>query len=184
MVRASTATRGGRIVKQIGDAFMITFTKPADGVRLGLDIMARVAAESQFPAVHIGAHHGAVLYRDGDYVGAGVNLAARVASASGAGQFLITETVHDGVNDLPAAVFSALPARRLKGVPQPVQVIDVRTRNTPEDDLDRDPVCRMRLRPSDVMAVQHWKGRSYAFCSPECAQTFAAAPDRYIGTRT
>jgi adenylate cyclase len=35
-----------------------------------------------FPALHIGAHHGPVLYRDGDYVGRGVNLAARIASAA------------------------------------------------------------------------------------------------------
>jgi hypothetical protein len=49
--------------------------------------MARVTAESRFPAAHVDAHHGAVLYRDGDDVGAGVNLAAGVTSASGAGQF-------------------------------------------------------------------------------------------------
>lgn len=50
-----------------------------------------VDAEPQFPALHIGAHHRNVLYREGDYLGATVNLAARVASCGAAGQFLITE---------------------------------------------------------------------------------------------
>jgi class 3 adenylate cyclase len=103
MVRACTATHRGRIVKQIGDAFMMTFNQPGDAVEFGLDILDRVEEESQFPS-HIGAHHGPVLFRDGDYVGAGVNLAARVASATAAGQFLITEAVQTGVALLPAGV--------------------------------------------------------------------------------
>jgi len=181
MVRDCTATHGGRIFKQIGDAFMITFGRPADAVRFELDILARVAAESQFPAVHIGAHHGAVLYRDGDYAGAGVNLAARVASAT-AGQFLITEAVRDDVGNQPGATFSVLPARNLKGVPDPVPLVDVRRSRASEPGREQDPVCGMHLDPSDVTAVTRWNGRSYAFCSEDCAQIFAAAPSRYTST--
>jgi adenylate cyclase len=56
--------------------------RPADAVRFGLAIKDAAGAEPMFPALHIGAHHGPVLYRDGDYVGGGVNLAARIASAA------------------------------------------------------------------------------------------------------
>jgi adenylate cyclase len=182
MVRDCTATHRGRIIKQIGDAFMLTFTRPDDAVRFGLDILVRVAGESQFPTVHVGAHHGAVLYRDGDYVGAAVNLAARVASVSGAGQFLITEAARDAVDEIQDAVFSALPPRNLKGVPDPVPLVDVRPSSADEQDLQRDPVCQMRLHPSDVMAVRTWQGRSYVFCSHECAQAFDATPDKYASS--
>jgi adenylate cyclase len=183
IVRACTDAHGGRIVKQIGDAFMLTFVQPSDAVGFGLEILARVVDESLFPAVHIGAHHGALLYRDGDYVGAAVNLAARVASASDAGQFLITEAVRDASTDLPAAEFSVLPARGLKGVTDPVTLIDVRATARVDRSQERDPVCGMLLAPADVQTVTRWNGRAYVFCSQDCAQLFAAAPDRYATPR-
>jgi adenylate cyclase len=62
---------------------MLVFAAPADAVRFGLAIKDAAGAEPMFPALHIGAHHGPVLYRDGDYVGGGVNLAARIGGRRG-----------------------------------------------------------------------------------------------------
>jgi adenylate cyclase len=90
LVRGTAGSHGGRIIKQIGDAFMLQFTDSADAVFFGVILMSAVAAEPRFPAIHIGAHHGRVLFTEGDYVGGAVNLAARVAAASAPGQFLIT----------------------------------------------------------------------------------------------
>ena len=181
MVRASASDMGGRIVKQIGDAFMLTFTRADDMIRFGLDIGQRVEDESQFPAVHIGAHTGTVLFRDGDYVGAAVNLAARVASTGGAGQFLITEAVHDAAGEVPDADFTSLPARTLKGIPEPIPLMDVRQagRAKGADRRETDPVCGMQLSPSDVATVTQWQGKSYSFCSQECADVFTSSPERY-----
>jgi adenylate cyclase len=64
-------------VKQIRDAFILTFARPADAIEFGLTMDRLVDAEPQFPALHIGARQGSVLYRAGDYVGGTVNLAAR-----------------------------------------------------------------------------------------------------------
>lgn len=58
MVRGTAAANGGRIVKQIGDAFMLTFARPEDSVGFGLAIGQLVDGQSQFPAVHLGAHTG------------------------------------------------------------------------------------------------------------------------------
>lgn len=68
-----------------------------------------VDAEPQSPALHIGAHRGTVLYREGDYIGSAINLAARVASAAAGGQYLITEDLRDAVGDLSEANFTAFP---------------------------------------------------------------------------
>ena len=181
MVRASAGENSGRIVKQIGDAFMLTFTQASDAIDFGLDIAQRVTEESQFPSVHIGAHTGTVLFREGDYVGGAVNLAARVASAGGAGQFLITEAVQTAAVEVSDAEFTALPARTLKGIADPVDLIDVRPKGDLGRQHQRDPVCGMRLDPADVATVTQWQGRSYSFCSQECADIFAEAPERYVG---
>jgi adenylate cyclase len=114
-VRASATQHGGRLLKQIGDAFMLMFTQPAYAIEFGLAMDRFVDAESQFPALHIGAHYGSVLHREGDYVGGTVNLAARVATAGAAGQFLITDDLRDAAGDFDEADFVALPPRRLKG---------------------------------------------------------------------
>jgi class 3 adenylate cyclase/YHS domain-containing protein len=181
MVRASAGENGGRIVKQIGDAFMLTFTQATDAIDFGLDIRDRAEKESQFPAVHLGAHTGALLFRDGDYVGGAVNLAARVASASSSGQFLITEAVLEAAGDGADAELTALPPRTLKGLPEPVHLMDVRREGRAEsaDRLEADPVCGMQLTPSDVATVTQWQGRSYSFCSQECAELFSSSPERY-----
>ena len=184
MVRASASQHHGRIVKQIGDAYMLTFTQAGDAIDFGLEIGQRVAEESQFPSAHIGAHTGTVLFRDGDYVGGAVNLAARVASAGGAGQFLITDAVRTAAGEVPDAEFTALPARTLKGIVDPVDLIDVRPKGDVGRPRQRDPVCGMRLDPGDVATVTRWQGRSYSFCSQECAQIFADAPERYAVDET
>lgn len=179
MVRASAGGKQGRIVKQIGDAFMLTFAKPADAVGFGLDMSRLVDEQSQFPAIHVGAHVGTVLFREGDYVGGAVNLAARVASASAPGQFLITESVRAVVGELEGAEFTPLPARTLKGLTEPVGLTDVRAADRTERGYHRDPVCGMRLDSPDVAVTTGWRNRSYAFCSPDCARIFTDAPDRY-----
>lgn len=86
-VRSSAALHRGRVLKQIGDAFMLMFAQPADAITFSLAMDRYVDAEPQFPALHIGAHSGTVVYREDDYVGSTVTLAARVASADAAGSF-------------------------------------------------------------------------------------------------
>jgi adenylate cyclase len=180
MVRSNTTQHRGRILKQIGDEFMLMFTQPADAVEFGLSMDRFVDAEPQFPALHIGAHHGTVLYREGDYVGGTVNLAARVAAAGEAGQFLITEELRGPAGDLADADFVALPPRRLKGIPDPMRLVEVRRRSPERSNREADPVCGLLLRPDDVSIRATWHGTNYAFCCEMCEQAFAENPARFV----
>jgi class 3 adenylate cyclase/YHS domain-containing protein len=179
-VRASAAQHGGRILKQIGDAFMLIFAEPAAAIEFGLTMERFVDTEPQFPALHIGAHHGTVLYREGDYIGATVNLAARVASAGAAGQFLITQDLRDAARSIADADFVSLPPRRLKGIPDPICLIEVRRHRPDRLDRPTDPVCGMLLRPEAAAAQISWHGRTFAFCSDICRRAFAEDPTRFV----
>lgn len=179
-VRTRATRHRGRILKQIGDAFMLMFAQPSDAVEFGLAMMGFVDAEPQFPVLHIGAHHGSVLYREGDYVGATVNLAARVASASTAGQFLITEDLRRAAEGCADADVAALPPRRLKGITESVRLIEVRRRGPQSSTRGTDPVCGMQLHPHDVVTRTTWQGKTFAFCSQTCAQAFHADPGRFM----
>jgi class 3 adenylate cyclase len=182
LVRQSVTTLGGQVVKQIGDAFLLVFREPRDAVACALDIEARATAAPAFPAVRAGIHHGPVLYREGDYFGATVNLAARVAAEADRHQVLVTDAVRHAIRVAADVELERLPKRTLKGVSEEIVLYDVR-RATAEARPARvtDPVCRMELGPAEEAARLAWEGREFRFCSDDCLRRFVAAPERYIG---
>src|SRR5438552_7303495 len=100
MVRETAFQSDGQVIKQIGDEFMLVFSHAASAVAFGARMYEAAAAEPRFPALRIGAHTGSVLYRDGDYVGTTVNLAARIAGAARRSQFVISDDVRRHVADV------------------------------------------------------------------------------------
>jgi adenylate cyclase len=156
------------------------FDQPARALEFGLAMDRFVDAESQFPALHMGAHYGTVLYREGDYVGGTVNLAARVVSAGAAGQFLITEDLRDAIGNVEAADFVSLPPRRLKGIRDPICLIEVRRRSPKDSNRETDPVCGLLLHPEDVATQATWHGRTFAFCCELCKKAFVDDPARFV----
>jgi adenylate cyclase len=177
-VRGNAARYGGRIVKQIGDAFMLMFARPRQAIEFGCAMDRFVDDLPQFPALHIGAHSGSVLYREGEYVGATVNLAARVASAGAAGQFLITEDLRDAAGELVGVTYKSQPPRRLKGIADPICLVEVRRLSQSGRHLT-DPVCGMILRSDDIKHHLTWQGIMYAFCSERCMRAFMDDPVRF-----
>jgi adenylate cyclase len=179
IVRTTASRHRGRILKQIGDAFMLVFAQPKDAVEFGLAVDHFVGAEPQFPALHLGAHYGNVLYRDGDYVGSTVNLAARVASAGAAGQFLITEELRSAAGDLADGELVELPPKRLKGIAHPMRLVQVRQRDPDRSERQADPVCGLLLRPDDIASQTTWNGKTFVFCCHMCQQAFTENPGRF-----
>jgi class 3 adenylate cyclase len=113
LAEAAAASHGGRVVKLLGDGAMLHFDDELDAVRGALTLVESIAG-SDLPAAHAGVHAGSVIERDGDYFGATVNLAARIAAQAEAGQVLTSGAVAvQGASDL---VFEPLGARTLKGV--------------------------------------------------------------------
>lgn len=183
IVRDTVAPSLGQIVKQIGDGFMLLFPDAPSALRCGLDLERRVSEEPQFPSARLGIHWGPVLYRDGDYVGATVNLAARVTAEAQAHEVLVTGAVHDGVRDLATGLDDVelvpVGARRVKGFPEAVELFEARPVAAGREAKQTDPVCRMELAPAEVGARVTIDGRDHVFCSTDCLQLFVAAPDQY-----
>jgi adenylate cyclase len=123
IVRDRAAKHNGQIVKQIGDEFMITFPTPAAAVDFGVAVRHRTQAEPAFPGVRIGAHCGPVLFREGDYYGATVNLAARVTSTARRNEFLVTESVRQEVAEYLAV--TAVGDYSLKGINGEIPLFEI-----------------------------------------------------------
>jgi adenylate cyclase len=176
LVREAAGGCEGRVLKQIGDEFMLVFPSGHAAVRCGLDLVRRAGLERQFPAVRIGAHSGTALYREADYLGATVNIAARVASEAGRGQFLVTEQVRAEAEGLPGLQSESVGRRRLKGVAEPLELFAVRGTDASASRAV-DPVCGMELDTDDIR--HSWQGREVLFCSETCRDLFIESPDRY-----
>ncbi|GAA5165629.1 hypothetical protein GCM10023321_55870 [Pseudonocardia eucalypti] len=180
VVREATGEAGGRIIKQIGDEFMLAFGTAAAAVSCGLGLAERLAEEPNFPALRMGAHVGSALYREGDYLGTTVNIAARVAGHATRGQFLVTEAMRDQLpGDGQDVKFEPVGGRRLKGIQGEVPLFDLRA-GTARPGRAVDPVCRMEVDPTRAAAELSWREDRVYFCSDDCLRQFVATPGRFV----
>ena len=94
----------------------------AASIQLGLDLPAEFGEDHALPPIHVGVHTGPALRRAGDWWGATVNVAARVAEAAEAGQLLVTEATRVAAGHTSSAELRVLEPRRFKNIPLPVPV--------------------------------------------------------------
>jgi adenylate cyclase len=112
-----------RVIKTIGDEAMIIGT---DAVAIAEWAVAFLEAHLERPRPRIAIHDGAALYRDGDYYGRDVNIAARVAARAAGGEVLVTAPVADQVGRAaghPVRLHDeAIGEVRLKGFQAPIEL--------------------------------------------------------------
>ncbi len=172
--------RRGELVKQIGDSAMVRLDDAGDAVRLGVDVVYDLGGRHGFPAIRVGMHTGTAVERDGDWFGAAVNLAARVAGHATGGEVLLSDETRVAAGE--QRDFRLFPRGRteLRNVGEPVLLHAVRRRGemTLGGAGDRSRL-RMAVDRSGAAGVLSHEGRDYLFCSLRCAQTFARTPERY-----
>lgn len=104
-----------RLVKTIGDAAMLASYDTAALLDAVLALVRAAEDEGEeFPSLHAGVAHGSALARNGDWYGAPVNMASRIADEARPGTVLVTDEVRRRLAD--DFSFSKLPPRRLKGI--------------------------------------------------------------------
>ena len=169
---------GDEQVKTIGDAVMLASPGPGAAVAALAGLWERCSETSGFLLPRAGAHHGPAISRDGDYLGATVNLAARVAGHAGGGQILVTSAVAIAARASGLEV-AELGPHRLRNIAAPVTLFEIRfSTSEPSDAID--PVCRMRVEPELAAGSLSHDGQRFWFCSLSCVAAFAADPGRYL----
>jgi class 3 adenylate cyclase len=117
-------SRGGRIVKKLGDGLLICFGAPEAAVLAALEINETNATGLR---LRVGLHHGQVELLGDDVIGHDVNLAARVADSARGGEILATTDVRSTIGTPPPGVaFGRARRRTFKGVDGSVLVCPVR----------------------------------------------------------
>jgi adenylate cyclase len=113
---------GAEVVKGLGDAVMVHADDAGRALRLALDLLRELDRDELMPPIHAGLHTGPAVGRSGDWWGATVNIAARVAAAAGPGQILLTEATRVAAGETDSIRLRELGPLRLKNITFPVQV--------------------------------------------------------------
>ncbi len=128
---AEVARYGGRIFNTAGDSVMSEFASAVEAVRAAIAIQHALEVVNQpWPAdrrvrFRIGVTIGDVIERDGDLLGDGVNIAARLESVAQPGGVCVSRSVHDAVAGKVSASFRSIGPQTLKNIPAPVEAFTV-----------------------------------------------------------
>ena len=110
-----------RVIKTIGDEVMIVGADPRALVDWAVGFQELMTDR---PLPRVGLHCGYALYRDGDYYGREVNLAARVAARAAGGEVLVTRAVRDAAGSNLA--FDHIGEVKLKGFDEATELLKAR----------------------------------------------------------
>src|SRR5262245_13937822 len=147
-------------IKSIGDAVMVRVPDAASAIALAVRLIGDVGTRHGSLAVRVGAHTGPAVQRDGDWFGAAVNLAARVAAVARCGEVLMTEATQSaGSVALAAFEIERRPGQTFKNIAEPVTVYALTLASQPDvAHLPTDPVCRMAVDPRQSHERRTWAG--------------------------
>jgi serine/threonine-protein kinase len=122
----------GRVIKSTGDGLLMCFSSAVQAVNCSLEMQHQLTAAYQSVAPEkrlehrIGLHLGDVFFKDGDVMGNGVNIAARLQTEAHPGGICISQIAYDVVKsrvELNAAYAGPLQLKNIRE-PQPAYHID------------------------------------------------------------
>jgi adenylate cyclase len=152
------ARYGGRIFNTAGDAVLAEFPSAVEAVRCAIDIQESLRTRNMaYPAsrqmsFRIGITIGDVVERDGDLLGDGVNIAARLEGLAEVGGICISRAVHEQVANKLSVQFADIGAQEVKNIPTPVHAYMVAMRR--EDGTYSMP--KLKKKPAGAAAAPNW----------------------------
>jgi adenylate cyclase len=151
-VRALLDSHRAEEIKAIGDALMIRCEEPSLAIQLGLRIVSELDTDPDFPAVRVGVNTGTAVGREGDWYGAGVNVAARLCAAAGGGEVLVSETTREAAGELREVELGERRLHWLKNVTEPVAARLAEKAARPERSRLREMFCAsLKSGPTPMM---------------------------------
>ena len=129
LIDPAIAAHHGRVVKRTGDGSIIEFRSVVDAVRCAIEVQngviernAGVPADRRLE-FRVGIHVGDVVEEsDGDLMGDGVNIAARLEAVCEPGGVCLSGAAYEQVRDRVKESFVDLGEKTLKNIARPVRV--------------------------------------------------------------
>jgi TolB-like protein/class 3 adenylate cyclase len=129
LIDPTVALHHGRVVKRTGDGLIVEFRSVVDAVRCAIEVQTgMVERNAGLPLerrieFRVGIHLGDVVEEaDGDLMGDGVNIAARLEGICEPGAICLSEDAYRQVRDKVKEKFADLGEKALKNIARPVRV--------------------------------------------------------------
>ena len=130
VIERNVSSLDGRIFNKAGDATLAEFASPINALRCAVGIgveLASIKEDNEEPLkMRFGVHLADVVERDGDLLGDGVNLTARLQQGATPGAVWLSGTLFDQVRRNSPFVFDDLGERAFKNLSESVHVYQVR----------------------------------------------------------
>jgi adenylate cyclase len=131
LIEPQIAEYDGRLIRSMGDGFLVEFNSAADAVCCGLDLQDSIAErDGEADRDHqirlrIGINTGDVITDDRDIYGNSVNIAARLEGLAEPGEIYVARGVRDQLQGHPDLSFEDRGDRRVKNFERPIRVYRV-----------------------------------------------------------
>ncbi|HLX15537.1 MAG TPA: adenylate/guanylate cyclase domain-containing protein [Bradyrhizobium sp.] len=152
LIDPNIAAHRGRIVKTTGDGLLIEFLSVVDAVRCAIDVqrgmMTRNAdfVPEKRIEFRVGIHLGDVIVEDdGDLMGDGVNIAARLEGIAEPGNICLSDAAYQQVRDRLKEEFVNLGDKELKNIVRPVRVFSINVSGNAETSRKEESSPPIRL---------------------------------------
>jgi class 3 adenylate cyclase/TolB-like protein len=129
LIDPAVSAHHGRIVKRTGDGSIVEFRSVVDAVRCAIEVQNGLAERNAgLPPekridFRVGIHVGDVVEEsDGDLMGAGVNIAARLEALANPGAICLSEQAYWQVKGRLELAATDLGATQLKNIAEPIHV--------------------------------------------------------------
>jgi class 3 adenylate cyclase len=120
------AKASGRIFNTAGDAVLAEFPSAVEAVRCAIDIQESLRTRNlAYPPsrqmnFRIGITVGDVVERDGDLLGDGVNIAARLEGLAEPGGICVSRSIYEQVTNKLSVRFADIGEQQVKNIPTPI----------------------------------------------------------------
>jgi adenylate cyclase len=158
LIEPTIAVHHGRVVKRTGDGALVEFRSVVEAVRCAIEVQnSMVERNAGLPPdqridFRIGIHLGDVVEEsDGDLMGDGVNIAARLESVAKPGAICLSEDAYRQVKARLDLSVSDLGATKLKNIAEPIRVYSLEVGVRPVADSTLQSKANVSNRTSGAL---------------------------------
>ena len=153
-------SRGGRVVKMIGDEVMFAVDDPAAAVDIALSLAESYRRDDELSDVRVGLAAGPVVTREGDLFGPVVNRASRIVNIAFPGTVVCSPELQEALEDQEGLDWRSIGHRGLKDIGR-LQLYVVRWADDPgriRSRLEESQARRSARREAVVEQMERRRG--------------------------